>query len=89
MTTRNPPETVDDPRAINTGDPIEVLRNLEEPVSESFMAALDRKIQRRLLATDMGRLTWYGPILVVLETISMIFSIGGRQRQSTEGAKDE
>jgi hypothetical protein len=62
--------------AIDTGEPISVLRDLEEPVSDTFMGALNRRIQRRLLAADVSRLTWSGPIRVVLEILSLIFSIG-------------
>jgi len=71
---------IDHPEAefIDTGEPISALRNLEEPVSETFMNSLNRRIQRRLLATDVGKLAWRGPILMVLELLSLIFSIGIR-----------
>lgn len=65
-----------DAASIDTGEPISLLRDLEEPVSESFMGALNRRIQRRMLAADVGRLTWSGPIMVVLEFLSLIFSGG-------------
>lgn len=65
-----------DAESIDTGEPISVLSDLEEPVPKTFMSSLNRRIQRRLLVADVGRLTWKGPILVVLEILSLIFSIG-------------
>lgn len=65
-----------DAESIDTGEPILALRNLEEPVPGTFMAALNRRIQRRLLAADVGRLTWSGPITIMLEILSLIFLIG-------------
>lgn len=73
-------DTRGDPRdtePIDTGMPISVLRELEEPVPRTFMGAVNRRIQRRLLAADMGRFTWSGPILVVLEILGIIFSVVG------------
>ncbi len=70
---RNP-----DGESIDTGHPITALRDIEEDVSDSFMASLNRRIQRRMLAADVSRLTWGGPIRIVLEFLSLIFSIGGR-----------
>lgn len=67
-----------DDETIDTGQSISALRGLEEPVSESFMGGLNRRIQRRLLAADMSRFTWSGPIHVVLEILNLIFSIGDR-----------
>lgn len=65
-----------DSETVDTGRPISALRDLEEPVSESFMGGLNRRIQRRLLAADMSRFTWNGPIQVVLEILSLIFLTG-------------
>ena len=62
---------------IDTGQPIRALLDLEEPVSDSFMGALHRRIQRRLLAADVGRLTWSGPIVVVIEFLNLIFELIG------------
>lgn len=66
-----------DEEAIDTGEPIAALSNLEEPASDTFMGALNRRIQRRLLVTDVSRLTWSGPILVVIEFFNMIFGLIG------------
>ena len=68
-----------DPESIDTGEPITALRSLEEPVPETFMGRLNRRIQRRLLVADMSRLTWTGPILIVLEILSQIFRIGANE----------
>jgi len=66
-----------DAESIDTGEPITVLRDLEEPVTDSFMGALHRRIQRRLLAADVGRLTLSGPLMVVLEFLKMVFELIG------------
>lgn len=60
-----------------TGEPISALRELEEPVSDSFMGALHRRIQRRLLVADVGRLTWSGVIVVIVEFFNLIFGLFG------------
>lgn len=65
-----------DAASIDTGEPISLLRDLEEPASETFMGVLNRRIQRRMLAADVGRLTWAGPVMIVLEFLSLIFSGG-------------
>lgn len=63
--------------AIDTGEPITALRDLEEPTSESFAESLNRRIQRRLLVADVSRLTWSGPGLVLIEFFTMIFGLIG------------
>ena len=66
---------------IDTGEPIEALRDLEESPSDSFMKSLHHRIQRRLLAADIGRLTWTGVIEVMIEFFNLIFGlIGVRDR---------
>ncbi len=66
-----------DAEVIDTGEPITALRELEEPASDGFVGALNRRIQRRLLVTDVSRLTWSGPILVIVEIFNMIFGLIG------------
>jgi hypothetical protein len=66
-----------DAEAIDTGEPITALRELEEPASDNFMEALNRRIQRRLLVTDVSRLTWSGPVLVIIEFFKLIFELIG------------
>ena len=63
----------------DTGEPISVLRDLEETASDSFMVSLHHRIQRRLLAADMGRLTWSGVIEVVIEFFNLLFGLIGVQ----------
>ncbi len=62
-----------DPGSIDTGEPIEALRDLEEPASDLFMGALHRRIQRRLLVVDIGRLSWTGVFEVFVEFFNLIF----------------
>jgi len=74
-----------EPETIDTGQPIAMLRDREEPASDGFMGSLRRRIQRRLLAADVGRLSWIGPIVVVVEILNMIFSLfGSTQADNTE-----
>jgi len=66
-----------DADAIDTGEPIALLRGLEEPASTSFSERLRHRIYRRRLGADIGRLTWEGPIIVVVEFLSMLFGVLG------------
>jgi hypothetical protein len=79
------------PESIDTGEPIRLLGDFEEPASASFMGALHRRIQRRMLATDVTRLTWNGPILVVIEFLNMVFGLlgTGESDDRREGAKGD
>ena len=65
----------------DTGEPIAALRDLQEPASDSFMGNLHRRIQRRLLAADIGRLTWTGVIEVVVEFFNLIFGLVGVRKE--------
>ena len=75
--TINEPDTIPDPESIDTGEPISSLLDLEEPARETFMDLLHRRIQRRLLVADVSRLTWSGPIKIVLEFLNQIFHLAG------------
>ena len=79
------------PEDIDTGDPIRLLAELEEPTSTRFMAALHRRIQRRMLASDVTRLSWNGPVLIVIEFLNMVFGLlGGSQPEgSTQPERGE
>lgn len=70
-------DTDESNRPIDTGEPIAALRDLQEPASDSFMGSLHGRIQRRLLAADIGRLTWTGVIEVVVEFFNLIFGLVG------------
>ena len=77
-------DTQRDGETIDTGEPIVLLRDLEEPVSDSFMGALHRRIQRRLLVTDIGRLSWTGVGIVIIEFFNLVFGFFGA-RDTNEG----
>lgn len=66
-----------DAEAIDTGEPITALRDLEEPASDNFMETLNRRIQRRKLVGDVSQLTWSGPVLVIIEFFKLIFELVG------------
>ncbi len=70
------PDNTPDTESIDTGQPISALLDLEEPAHETFMDLLNRRIQRRLLVADVSRLTWSGPIMIVLEFLKQIFHLG-------------
>lgn len=70
------PEPID-PDSIDTGEPIALLRDLEESPSVGFLGRLRRAIERRRLASDVGGLAWHGPVLVVLELMAAVFRILG------------
>lgn len=77
--TINEPDTNPDADSIDSGEPISALLDLEEPAHEKFMDLLHRRIQRRLLMADVSRLTWSGPITIVLEFLNQIFHLGGAE----------
>lgn len=77
--TINETDMIPDTESIDTGEPISALLNLEEPAHETFMDHLNRRIQRRLLVADVSRLTWSGPITIVLEFLNQIFHLGGHE----------
>ena len=71
-----PSESVD-AATIDTGEPIAALRGLEEPATVTFGEILRRRIHRRRLGADLGRLGWDGPVVVVVELLSVIFGLLG------------
>jgi hypothetical protein len=66
-----------DPATIDTGRPIAALRSLEEPASATFSERLHHRIHRRWLGADLGRLTWEGPLAVMVEFLKMLFGLVG------------
>ena len=62
---------------IDTGRPITLLRELEVPPSSGFLGRVRNRIQRRQFAADVSGLVWFGPILVLLELFSGLFSALG------------
>jgi hypothetical protein len=70
-------EPFDEPEDEEAGEPLTLLRDLEEPASDQFSDRLRHRIQRRLLIADTGRLAWAGPLLVVIEILSMLFELIG------------
>ena len=73
------------PEDIDTGEPIQALREFEEPAGATFMGSLHRRIQRRMLASDVTRLTWNGPILIVIEFLNMVFGLVGSSEPDGRG----
>lgn len=71
-------ETADD---IETGEPIEMLRELGEEPAPGFIARIRGALQRRLLASQLMDLSWFTPVLVVLEYLKVIFGFFERPRR--------
>lgn len=76
-----------DPSTIDTGEPIAALHGLEEAATSTFSERLRRRIHRRRLGADLGRLSWDGPIAVVVELLSLFFGMlgAGRADDQKEG----
>ncbi len=56
------------------GAPVAELADLEEEPAPTFLARLRRRIQRRVLASDVLEMSWFTPVLVLLEFLEMIFT---------------
>ena len=68
---RRPPDGDD----VDTGTPIPQLRDLDMPVSESFLETIRRKIERRTTANHFLDLFWSVPAMVILEFVTMLFEM--------------
>ncbi len=66
---------------IETGEPIEMLRELGEDPAPGFMSRIRRALQRRLLASQLADLSWSTPFLVLLEYLKVIFGFFERPRR--------
>ena len=73
---------------IDTGEPIAELADFEVPASLGFFGRLRRAIERRFLTSDLAELSWSGPIMVVMEWISVVFGfLAGPGRDAKERTK--
>jgi hypothetical protein len=80
------------PEEIDAGAPIDLLKDLQEPSSKTFMGSLHSRIQRRVLTTDVTRLAWNGPTLVIIEFLHMLFGLlgaRGTNDRQTNGEGDD
>lgn len=66
---------------IETGEPIEMLRELGEDPAPGFIARIRGALQRRLLASQLADLSWSTPFLVLLEYLKIIFGFFERPRR--------
>lgn len=76
-----------EPSDIDTGEPIAVLRRLEEPADATFGERLHRRIHRRRLSADLGRLSWEGPFAVVVEMLKVFFGVFGPDHNDGHGER--
>ncbi len=66
---------------IETGEPIEVLRELGEEPAPGFIGRIRAALQRRLLASQLMDLSWFTPVLVLMEYLKFVFGFFERPRR--------
>ena len=60
---------------VDAGEPVAGLSDLEIDPSAGFLHRLRNDIARRSLASQFLSLTWYAPKMVLLEFVTMVFSL--------------
>ena len=66
-------------------EPIIELATFTEPVAAGFGQRLRGRIQRRLFAGDVTRLTWYAPVVVFMEFVGILLTfVGAAPEDETE-----
>ena len=60
---------------LDTGQPIEMLADLEEPARPGFMERVRNRIERRSLTGQFASFTWYLPKVILLEFLEMLFEL--------------
>jgi len=69
---------------IDTGEPIEMLRDFAEEPTPGFLGRIRRAIQRRALVSQVADLSWTGPVLVLLEYLQLLFGLFGDRKRREE-----
>ncbi len=69
------------PDEIETGEPIEMLREFGEEPAPGFIARIRDALQRRLLAAQLADLSWFTPVLVILEYVKFVFGFFERPKR--------
>ena len=76
-----------DPESIDTGEPIQQLKTLEEPVSSGFLGRLRRRIDRTKFAGDATTFAWAAPWVLLRELLGMLFP-GGTDAKPRNDSED-
>lgn len=74
------PERNDD-----AGEPIEALASLRVPISDSFLGRVRARIHRRTFASNLVDMAWSAPAQVLLEFLSILFGLFGRNEATGGG----
>ena len=61
--------------AIDTGEPIELLRAVAVAPRPGFMGRIRASIQRRTLGSQLADLSWKAVTAVILEYLSLVFGL--------------
>jgi hypothetical protein len=59
----------------DTGQPIEVLADLESPTRPGFMDRVRNRIERRSVTSQFLTFSWHLPKVVILEFLEMLFEM--------------
>ncbi|MEM1246126.1 MAG: hypothetical protein AAGA81_22095 [Acidobacteriota bacterium] len=73
-----------DPDSIDTGEPIQLLRKLEEPTPPGFLGRLRRRIDRTKFAGDATTFAWAAPWVLLRELLGMLFPTEPSSRDDSE-----
>lgn len=66
------------------GEPIRQLGLLAVPPAPGFVERVRSRIERRRLGSHVVGLAWYGPILIFLELLAMLFEALGPRAEGKE-----
>ena len=70
------------------GRPVTEIADLELKPAPGFLAHVRRRIERRFLTGQLFDLSWFAPVIVVLEYLDLLFSwITGKKPSSGEAKK--
>jgi hypothetical protein len=68
------------PDQVDAGEPIAALAELRVEPSTTFITRVRHRVERRNLGSQLLTLTWYGPAVLVLEFVSLVFGVFDARR---------
>lgn len=75
---------VDPADEVDPGPPIDALARLRAPTAPGFADKVRGRIQRRSLGLQVLELSWFGPILVAVQFLVVLFGLMGFKEDGTD-----
>lgn len=78
---------MNDPDAIDTGEPVDLLRAVAVEPRPGFMGRIRGAIQRRTLGAQLADLSWTAVSTVIMEYLSLAFGLfteSGRNQRGSD-----